>query len=172
MRTRHEAMVKAGHSGLTEGWVFPTDDGKCHRGYPLASHLKRACKAAGITIRFTQHGLRRTWNDLARRHVDGAVVRAIMGHSEKGGEVMTDHYSSIRLAEKRAGLETVVKVVQEAGEGVISGQADAENGKPSGKIGPEAEAPQGGPEGEIGPDPAGGTDDNVDGGDPKGDPDR
>ena len=116
LRDRHRAMVKARHPSLAAGWVFPKPDGDMHRGYPLAKPLQRACKAAGIGIRFTQHGLRRTWNDLARRHVDGAVVRAIMGHSEKGGEAMTDHYSSIRLADKRAGLETVVQVVQAARE--------------------------------------------------------
>ena len=66
LRKRHEGMEAAGHPGLVEGWVFPKDDGKRHRGYPLSAHLRRACDAAGIRIRFTQHGLRRTWNDLAR----------------------------------------------------------------------------------------------------------
>lgn len=176
LRDRHRAMVKARHPGLTAGWVFPKDDGGLHRGYPLAKPLQRACKAAGIGIRFTQHGLRRTWNDLTRRHVDGAVVRAIMGHSEKGGEVMTDHYSSVRLADKRAGLETVIQVVQAAREEAQQGPAGvadgAEVGPDGAEVGTEAEAPQGGPEAEIGPDLARGTDDNVDGGDPKGDPSR
>ena len=176
LRDRYRAMVKARHPGLAAGWVFPKADGGMHRGYPLAKPLQRACKAAGIGIRFTQHGLRRTWNDLARRHVDGAVVRSIMGHSEKGGEAMTDHYSSVRLADKRAGLETVVQVVQAAREEAISGPEGlaegAEAGPAGAEVGTEAEAPEGGPEAEIGADPAEGTDPIVDGGDPKGDPSR
>lgn len=176
LRARHQTMVKARHPGLAEGWVFPTDEGKCHRGYPLTGHLRRACKATGITIRFTQHGLRRTWNDLARRHIPGTVVRAIMGHSEKGGEAMTDHYSSIRLAEKRAGMETVVDVVQQAGARQAEGDEEAVDGpaegKPEGKIAPQAEAPQDGSQADSGLDPAGQSDDHVDGGDPKGDPSR
>ena len=176
LRDRHQAMVKSRHPGLAAGWVFPKPDGGAHRGYPLIKPLQRACKAAGIAIRFTQHGLRRTWNDLARRHVDGAVVRAIMGHSEKGGDTMTDHYSSIRLAEKRAGLETVVKVVQAAREdalgGPSQGQPEAEVGSDGVEMGTDEEAPQGGPEAGIGAELAEGTDQTVDGGDPKGDPDR
>ncbi len=131
LRARHQAMVDAKHPGLAEGWVFPTDEGKHHRGYPLTYCMRRARKAAGITIRFTQHGLRRTWNNLARQHVDGAVVRAIMGHSEKGGDVMTDHYSNIRLAEKRAGLETVIQVVHQAAAEQAEGEKIADSDVPS-----------------------------------------
>ena len=168
LRDRHRTMAKVKHPGLAGDWVFPKEDGGLHRGYPLMKPLQRACKAAGIGIRFTQHGLRRTWNDLARRHVDGAVVRAIMGHSEKGGDAMTDHYSSIRLAEKRAGLETVIKVVQAAREDALGdparGQPGAEVGNIEGKIAPEAEAPQGGSEAGNGPDLAEGIERTVDGG--------
>ena len=97
--------------------------------------------------------------------MDGSTVRAIMGHSPDS-EAMTEHYSSIRLAEKRAGVKTVAQVVQEAaGQGGPTGELE-------GKDGAEAEARQDASETEHGSDRAWGMDRIVDGGDPKGDPSR
>jgi integrase len=66
--------------------------------------FRQASKDAGIEIRFTPHGMRRTWNDIAWRIGDGRVVRAIIGHAS---EAMTDHYSRVDAAEKRTRAEAV-----------------------------------------------------------------
>lgn len=101
------------------GLLFPTQAGQMHRGSPLAKVLTRACVAAGLAqwvpgetpkearanrralrttgLRITPHGLRRTFNNLARQHTSGQVLRSITGHAT---EAMTDHYSLVGISEK------------------------------------------------------------------------
>jgi integrase len=63
----------------------------------------------GITDRFTIHGLRRTFNDLARRAgVDAVVTKSITGHVT---EQMREHYSTVQLDEKRQAVAGVLKLV-------------------------------------------------------------
>jgi integrase len=61
--------------------------------------LAKACTAAGISKRLTAHGLRRTFNDLARRVSNREVVMAITGHTT---DRMFEHYSLVDAAEKQA----------------------------------------------------------------------
>lgn len=103
---RRERMKAESHPGLRKGLVFPTLTGELHRGTPLRKVLQRACKEAGIDIRFTTHGLRRTWNNIARKHAEGMVVRSIVGHVD---EAMTEHYSMVDADEKRAAAEAVAE---------------------------------------------------------------
>ena len=69
-----------------------------------------AClKAAGITERFTIHGLRRTFNDLSRRAgVDAVVIRSLTGHVT---EKMRAHYSTVSLDEKRVAVASVHRLI-------------------------------------------------------------
>jgi integrase len=108
LRQRRQRMVAKQNRGLSGGWVFPAPSGEPYRGYPLLDVIKEACKTAGIEIRLTAHGLRRTWNDLARRHVSALVVRSIVGHTT---EAMTEHYSRVDIGEKRAAAEAVFRAV-------------------------------------------------------------
>ncbi|MEM9493257.1 MAG: site-specific integrase, partial [Myxococcota bacterium] len=103
---RRQWMLANQHPGLTNGLVFPTNAGTAHRGTPLGRVLREACERAGVTIRLTPHGLRRTWNNIARMHADAMVVREMVGH---GDEVMTEHYSVVSIAEKRSVAETVAR---------------------------------------------------------------
>jgi len=103
-------MQASRHPGLTKGWVFPRDDGEHYHGYPLRKALIRACKSADIPIRFTTHGLRRTYNNLARNLVENLLVlRATVGHTT---EAMTEHYSHIATDEKRELSERVTETVR------------------------------------------------------------
>lgn len=81
---------------LAEGLVFPTRTGGLHRGCPLRRVLTEACVAAGIP-RITTHGLRRTFNNLARPSCSREVLKSITGHAT---DAMTEHYSMIAPAEK------------------------------------------------------------------------
>ena len=104
LKARLARMKAANHPTLARGkdWVFPKEDGELHRGYPMRKALERACKAVGIEFRFTTHGLRRTFNNLARRLVDNMLVlRATVGHAS---ESMTEHYSHIGVDEKKGAL--------------------------------------------------------------------
>jgi len=63
------------------------------------------------------HGLRRTFNDLARRAgVDAVVTKSITGHVT---EQMREHYSSVDLSEKRQAIANVVRLVPRASNGVV-----------------------------------------------------
>jgi integrase len=105
LQARRSRMVAKQHPGLRSGLVFPTKSGQAHKGTPLNRVLKEACESAKVAIRFTPHGLRRTWNNIARRIAGGLVVRAMIGH---GSEAMTAHYSLVDESEKRVTAEAVV----------------------------------------------------------------
>jgi hypothetical protein len=71
----------------------------------MASPGGSALKAAGITERFTPHGLRRTFNDMLRRaKVDPVSCKALTGHVS---ETMREHYSTVGLDEKRLAVRSV-----------------------------------------------------------------
>ncbi len=78
------------------GLVFPTRGGTLHKGTPLKKVLDKACKAAGV-LRTTTHGMRRTFNNLARRGTSALVLKSITGHST---DAMMEHYSMVDTAEK------------------------------------------------------------------------
>lgn len=66
--------------------------------------------AADIELgkKFTQRGLRRTFNDLARAaQVIDLVTRSISGHST---ERMQHHYSTVNAEEQRAGIARVIDI--------------------------------------------------------------
>jgi integrase len=98
---------------LPTGLVFPPmKTGKSRSGSFLTPHLRRICQRAGIEIRFTQHGLRRTANNLRRiLGIDGTVIRSEMGHCS---EKMTEHYSSVAASERKASMDRVIKAISEA----------------------------------------------------------
>ncbi len=54
------------------------------------------------------HGLRRSFNNLARQVAGGIIVRSIVGHAD---EAMTEHYSHVGGAEKLAAVEGMVKLI-------------------------------------------------------------
>lgn len=103
LAARLEHMLAEKHPGLERDLVFPTLTGGLYKGSPLRSILDKACVVAGVT-RITPHGLRRTFNDMARRNASGEVVRALLGHAS---EAMTDHYSIVDAAEKAAAAQAV-----------------------------------------------------------------
>ena len=78
------------------GLVFPTRRGGLHRGTPLRKVLDEACARVGIT-RITTHGLRRTFNNLARQTTSREVLKAITGHAT---DAMVEHYSLVSADEK------------------------------------------------------------------------
>ena len=64
----------------------------------------------GLGKRFTQRGLRRTFNDLARAaRVDALVTRSISGHLT---ETMQHHYSTVNSDEQRQGIAKVIELTK------------------------------------------------------------
>lgn len=101
LRRHRQWLIATQRPGVEKGLVFPSTVG----GYMFTSSfrkpLHRALEAAGIAERFTQHGLRRTFNDLLRRDVelDPTSLRKMIGHES---ERLTDHYSRMRDEQRQA----------------------------------------------------------------------
>ena len=78
------------------------------RGDANESDAAVPCKAAGIRARFTPHGFRRTFNNLARQVAGEIVTRAMTGHVTPS---MTEHYSHVGAEEKHAAVGRIVRLV-------------------------------------------------------------
>ena len=64
----------------------------------MAKAWKTCLKAAGISERFTPHGLRRTFSGMLRRaKVDPLIAKALTGRA------IREHHSTVGLDEKWAG---------------------------------------------------------------------
>ncbi len=110
LKAHRRALVASQHPGLTSGWVFSNGRGQLHTGGPLSDVMRRGLKAAGITgKKVTAHGLRRTFNDLARRVASREVVQSITGHAS---EAMFQHYSMVDSVEKQGVQAGVLKLVR------------------------------------------------------------
>lgn len=90
--------------------LFPNEAGDLNRGFPLVKVMQRACKAAGVQY-VTPHGLRRTYNNLARQVASREVVRSITGHTT---DRMFEHYSLVGHGEKREATRRVLELVTTA----------------------------------------------------------
>lgn len=86
--------------------LFPGVTGKFRAATVLNKPFADVAEMIGLGKRFTQRGLRRTFQDLARAaQVEGIVTRSISGHAT---ERMQDHYSTVDGAEKRTALAKVI----------------------------------------------------------------
>lgn len=99
-----EVVAELGLKRAT-GLVFATRKGKMHRGSPLRKVLDDACAKAGVP-RVTAHGLRRTFNNLARKETSREVLKSITGHTT---DAMVAHYSMIAPGEKADAARAVAR---------------------------------------------------------------
>lgn len=104
------------------GLVFPSRDGKLHRGSPLRAVLAKACATAGVP-RITTHGLRRTFNNEGRQRGSREVLKSITGH---GTDEMVEHYSMVADGEKAELARAVARVL---GVLKVSGDRTPKGGK-------------------------------------------
>jgi integrase len=104
--------------------LFPSILGGYRSPSVLNKPFADVAEAIGLGKRFTQRGMRRTFNDLARAaQVEGLVTRSISGHLT---EQMQHHYSTVAPEEQRAGIAKVLRLVRHD-EGSTDG---APNGAP------------------------------------------
>jgi integrase len=116
-----EVLARLGMRQRT-GLVFPSRRGGLHRGSPLRSVLTKACAAAGVP-RVTTHGLRRTFNNEARRRGAREVLKSITGHTT---DAMVEKYSLVGEAEKAELSRAVAGAV---GVPAVSASARKDGGK-------------------------------------------
>jgi integrase len=103
--------------------VFPTRTGTMHHPSCLRKPLDRALASSCPGVRISVHGLRRSFNDAARKVAAREVTKSITGHVT---DQMLLHYSHISVDEKRAAVERVMEL--------LKGSTDErpESGDPSG----------------------------------------
>jgi integrase len=76
----------------------------------LNKPFEEVAEAIELKKHFTQRGLRRTFNDLARAaRVEAIVTRSISGHLT---EQMQHHYSTVNSKEQREGIARVIDLMQ------------------------------------------------------------
>src|SRR5690606_27748850 len=101
------------HPGGESGLMFPSSVGTPICSARISDMLRAACRQAGITERFTSHGLRRSMTDLLRdAQVDPVVAKAIIGHAT---DRMREHYSTVRAEDARNAGDRVAGLLVAAG---------------------------------------------------------
>ena len=110
--------------------LFPAVTGKFRAPSVLNKPLAVVAEESGLGKKFTQKGLRRTFNDLARAaQVNDLVTRSISGHLTTA---MQHHYSTVNGEEQREALARVIRLVDHRGEpssGEHGGEHDAGGGE-------------------------------------------
>jgi integrase len=90
--------------------LFPAVTGGFRSPSVLNKPFEEVAVAIGLKKRFTQRGLRRTFNDLARAaQVEGLVTKSISGHLT---DKMHEHYSTVAPIEQRESLAKVIDFVR------------------------------------------------------------
>jgi len=88
--------------------LFPSVTGRFRAPTVLNKPFAAVSEEMGLGYAFTQRGMRRTFNDLARNaNVGLSVVKSISGHKT---DRMVEHYSTISGAEQRASISKVVSL--------------------------------------------------------------
>jgi integrase len=113
LRNHRARLLPRQVDGLGDGWVFPGQRVGLLRPNALGSPLRRALKGCGITKRVSVHGLRRTFNNLARQVAGDIVTRSITGHVTAS---MTEHYSHVDAREKLAAASKALLLLAPAGQ--------------------------------------------------------
>jgi hypothetical protein len=89
-------------------FLFPSTTGGMRSRSALDKPFRDVLKALEWSVRLTPRGMRRTFQDLARRaDVHDVVTRAISGHQT---ERMQRHYSTAQLEEMRAAVGKVISI--------------------------------------------------------------
>jgi integrase len=90
--------------------LFPSVKGSYRAPAVLNKPFADVCEAMGLGRHFSQRGLRRTFNDLARAaEVESVVTRSISGHLT---EQMQLHYSTVNPDEQRRSIGKVIDLMQ------------------------------------------------------------
>ncbi len=125
--------------------LFPSKAGTFRSESSLKKPFAAVCEAIGLTQHFTPRGLRRTFNDLARRaKVSSLVTKSISGHAT---DRMEEHYSTVSETEQRNGIEALlqrVKPILPTEDADRDGLATREGGTPPSQVGAPLGAPGGG----------------------------
>jgi integrase len=114
--------------------LFPSESGGLRSEHLLRKPFARVGALIGLNLHFTPHGLRRTFNDLARAaNVEALVTKSISGHLT---DRMREHYSTVTPVEQRESIGRVLRLVRPEDPA-----APAASGAPGGAPTPSSGAP-------------------------------
>ncbi len=140
--------------------LFPSITGGFRAPTVLNKPFAQVAEAIELGFTFTQKGMRRTFNDLARAaEVKDLVTRSISGHLT---ERMQHHYSTVNPAEQRQSIGKVIDMMTFK-KGTDAAGSDGQDSVPaehhSVPVEPPGSVPQEGPSGAPGgaPRTAGGA---------------
>ncbi len=86
--------------------LFPSIKGQFRAPTVLNKPFAHVSQEMGLGYEFTQRGMRRTFNDLARAaKVEALITKSISGHQT---DRMVEHYSTVNASEQRASIAKVV----------------------------------------------------------------
>jgi integrase len=106
-------LGRLGYPVGLDDWVFPSRNRKLKQPSSLVTAIRESAKEANIDKHITPHMMRYLFNDVLRlAGVDEVTRRALTGHVTKQ---MTEHYSTVRLDEKRAAMDAAAAKLREAG---------------------------------------------------------
>jgi integrase len=104
--------------------LFPSELGRFRGENTLQKPFAACAEAAGLGKRFTPRGMRRTFNDLARRaNVEGIVIKSVSGHLT---DRMKEHYSTVSSDEQRDALKGVLTAMRSESVTLATKQSDDE----------------------------------------------
>jgi integrase len=90
--------------------LFPSENGGFRSEHLLRKPFATVGKLLALPLRFTPHGLRRTFNDLMRvAKVESLVTKSISGHLT---DRMREHYSTVSAVEQRESIGHVLRLVK------------------------------------------------------------
>jgi len=114
MAILNEHRLTARGRRRARGWMFPSSTGGLRCPSSLHKAWLTCLHDAKVEGRFTVHGLRRTFVDLARRaRVDGVVTCSLTGHVT---EKMRLYYSTVGTDERRAAVAAVAELLGPVGD--------------------------------------------------------
>lgn len=115
--------------------LFPSELGGFRNTTCLQKPFRACAEAAGLTKRFTPRGMRRTFNDLARRaKLESIVIKSVSGHLT---DRMKDHYSTVGEEEQREGIGLVLSRVKAEGVEIVKGVPENDVAKEQAPIEPQ-----------------------------------
>ena len=100
---------RTGYPGIEKGILFPSRSGTYRGPSSVTKAWSDTSRKLGLSWMVRPHDLRRSYQNLLRQANVGSIVQqALMGHST---DAMTEHYSHVRMEEKRAAQKNVVSLL-------------------------------------------------------------
>jgi integrase len=105
LKAQHNRLEREQNLGLTEGIVFPADNGERRFASSLHKPMKRVAERCGIDVKVGPQVLRKTFTTLmGNLGVRREMIKSITGHQTNE---MHDHYTEIRPVDQAAAVEKV-----------------------------------------------------------------